>query len=56
MSKLPAPYGIVNGVPLYLAKHIKTGYEQGRRDLLDEVLRIAPDSVSVLLERLKEGK
>ena len=29
-------------------------FEHGRRAMLDEVLRIAPDSISVLLERLKE--
>lgn len=31
-------------------------FEDGRRAMLDEVLKIAPDSISVLLEKLKEGK
>lgn len=29
-------------------------YEDGRRAMLDEVLKLAPDSISVLLDKLKE--
>lgn len=56
MSKLPKPYGVVNEVPVFLARHIKLAYEEGRRDMLDEVLKIAPDSVRILIARLKEGE
>ena len=56
MSKLPKPYAIVNDTPLFTARAVKQSYEQGRRDMLDEVLKIAPDSVKILIERLQEGK
>ena len=56
MSKLPKPFAIVNETPLFTSRTVKQSYEQGRRDMLDEVLRIAPDSISVLLDKLKEGK
>ena len=56
MSKLPKPYGVVNEVPVYLARSITLAYEAGRRDMLDEVLKLAPDSITTLLEKLKDGK
>ena len=56
MSKLPKPFAIVNDTPLFTARAVKAAYEQGRRDMLDEVLRIAPDSIAILLDKLKEGK
>lgn len=31
-------------------------YEDGRRAMLDEVLKLAPESISVLLEKLKEAQ
>ena len=56
MSKLPKPIGQIANMPIYSASHVKSAYEQGRRDMLDEVLKIAPDSVKILIERLQEGK
>ena len=56
MSKLPTPMCHIGKVPVYSASHVKAAYEDGRRAMLDEVLKIAPESISVLLERLQEGK
>ena len=56
MSKLPKPFAVINSTPVFTSRTVKQSYEQGRRDMLDEVLKIAPDSVKVLIERLQEGK
>lgn len=56
MSKLPKPFAVINSTPVFTAGTVRHSYEAGRRDMLDEVLRIAPDSVKVLIERLQEGK
>ena len=56
MSKLPKPFAVINQTPVFTAGTVRHSYEAGRRDMLDEVLRIAPDSITTLLEKLKDGK
>lgn len=56
MTKLPKPFAAINGTSVFTVRTVKVAYEQGRRDMLDEVLKIAPDAMAVLLERLGDGK
>ena len=51
-----APFAFIGKQPVFSAKQVSRAFEDGRRAMLDEVLKIAPDSVKVLIERLQEGK
>ena len=51
-----APFAFIGKQPVYSGKQVSRAFEDGRRTMLDEVLRIAPDALAVLLDKLKEGK
>ena len=54
MSKMPDPEIYYGKMALYSAKQVRAAFEDGRRAMLNEVLKLAPDAMAVLLQRLKE--
>ena len=51
-----APFAFIGKQPVFSAKQVSRAFEDGRRAMLDEVLKLAPDSIAILLDKLKEGK
>lgn len=56
MTKLPDPYAYIGKAPVYSANQVKNSFEAGRKAMLDEVLRVAPESLAVLLQVLDDRK
>jgi len=56
MSKLPEPYAVVAGKALYTGNQLKHTFEAGRVSMFEEVLKVAPESLQVLLKVLEDKK
>lgn len=54
MSKLPDPEIYHGKIALYSARQLRTAFEDGRRAMLDEVIKLAPDAMVVLLKAVDE--